>query len=288
MQNGETSRPKNDILLSSTEMKIGKYSFAQGTHVMAIINLTPDSFYSASRTDEKELLTRVKTAISQGAEVIDIGGQSTRPDHVAISPQEEWKRIENAVSIIKDNFDIPLSVDTYYPYVASKALQKGADLINDVWGLQYRGDDSCEMAKTIAEFNASVCIMHNQTAISADDELMENICAFFDKSIQIAKSAGISDDKIMLDGGIGFGKTREQNFYLVENYEKLHRLPYPLLLGTSRKSMFGGNVEDRLAPTLQTTRLAVQKGVLFVRVHDVKENKETIRSEEAKLNNEPN
>ena len=263
-------------------MKIGKFSFYNGTHVMAIINITPDSFYAASRTANDELISRVQKAVSDGAEVIDIGGQSTRPGHTAVSAQEEWQRIQNAVTLIKNNFDIPLSVDTYYPYVAQKALENGADLINDIRGLQFSEDKACDMAKIIAQYGASVCIMHNQSKLSSDKDLFDDMFAFFDKSLDIAAKAGIDKEKIILDGGIGFGKTREQNFYVVENYEKLHKYNLPLLLGTSRKSMFGGNVEDRLAPTLQTTRQAVQKEVLFVRVHDVKENRLTIKQEEAK------
>lgn len=264
-------------------MIIGNKSFDKGTHVMAILNLTPDSFFSASRTQEKDVAERVEKAIADGAEIIDIGGQSTRPGHNAISPEEEWQRIEKSIALIKGNFDIPLSIDTYYPYVAERALDNGADLINDVKGLQYENDLSGEMAKIVAKYNSSVCIMHYGTKILPDERLFEDIYEFFDKSLAIAENAGISCDRIMLDGGIGFGKSREQNFMLVDNYEKLHRYNLPLLLGTSRKSMFGGKVEDRLAPTLATTRQAVRKNVLFVRVHDVKENIETIRQEEAKL-----
>lgn len=263
-------------------MKIGKFTFDNGTHIMAIINLTPDSFYDASRTSEKELLSRVENALSSGAEVIDIGGQSTRPSHIAISPEEEWNRIANSVKAVKKHFDAPLSVDTYYPQVAKRALDLGADLINDIWGLQYSEDKNHEMAKVVAQYDAAACIMHNQSQISSDDKLFDDMFDFFDKSLQIAKNAGIDENKILLDGGIGFGKTKEQNFYVVENYERLLRYNLPLLLGTSRKSMFGGEVKDRLAPTLETTRLAVRKGVLFVRVHDVKENKKVIDEESEK------
>ena len=256
-------------------MRIGNKTFERGTHVMAIINLTPDSFFAESRTAVDELIPRVKKAIDDGARVIDIGGQSTRPGHTPISADEEWQRIARPIELIKSNFDIPLSVDTYYPYVADKALQSGADMINDIWGLQY--DGAGEMASIIAKHNASVCIMHNQNSISPDEELWEDIFAFLQRSIEIAKCAGIPDDKIILDGGIGFGKTREQNFKVVNEYPNLLRLGYPLLLGTSRKSMFGKDLADRLAPTLETTKMATKQGVLFVRVHDVKENLQAIK-----------
>ncbi|MDE5911018.1 MAG: dihydropteroate synthase [Clostridia bacterium] len=256
-------------------MKIGNRTFDSGTHVMAIINLTPDSFFAGSRTAVDELLTRVKNAIEDGAEVIDIGGQSTRPGHTPVSAQEEWQRLERPIDMIKTNFDIPLSVDTYYPYVAQKALEKGADMINDIWGLQY--EDKGAMAEIIARHDASVCIMQNQNGISPDDRLWEDMYCFLQKSLDIATRAGIDKNKIILDGGIGFGKNKEQNFTVVNSYSNLHRFGYPLLLGTSRKSMFGGDVQDRLAPTLETTKQAVKQDVLFVRVHDVKENMQAIR-----------
>ena len=256
-------------------MKIGNKTFESGTHIMAIINLTPDSFFEGSRTSADELLPRVRKAIDDGAEVIDIGGQSTRPNHTPIGAEQEWQRIEQAVKIIKSNLDIPLSVDTYYPYVAQRALQNGADMINDVWGLQYDGKG--EMAEVIANYDGAVCIMQNQNHISPDETLWEDMYAFLQKSLDIATRAGIDKDKIILDGGIGFGKTKEQNFTVVNSYSNLHKFGYPLLLGTSRKSMFGGDVADRLAPTLETTKQAVKQGVLFVRVHDVKENLQAIK-----------
>ncbi|MDE6189202.1 MAG: dihydropteroate synthase [Clostridia bacterium] len=256
-------------------MKIGNRTFESGTHVMAIINLTPDSFYANSRATVDSILERVEKAIENGAEVIDVGGQSTRPSYTAISAQEEWLRLQKPIEMIKKHFDIPLSVDTFYPYVAEKALQSGADLINDVWGLQYQDNES--MAQIIAKYDAAVCIMHNQNRIPLDENLWSDIFAFLDKSVELAKRAKIDENKILIDGGIGFGKSKQQNWTVLENYEKLGKYGYPLLLGTSRKSMFGGDINDRLAPTLDSTRLATKKGVLFVRVHDVKENYQAIR-----------
>lgn len=263
-------------------MKIGNRTFTSGTRVMAILNLTPDSFYDVSRTTGDDILSRVKCAVDEGAEVIDIGAQSTRPQHTPISQEQEWQRLQGVVKLIKNNFDIPLSVDTYYPYVAQRVLEEGADMINDIWGLQY--ESRGEMAKVIAKFNASVCIMHNQNRTSSDDRLLQDIFDFLEKSLDIALRAGIDRDKIVIDGGIGFGKTKEQNFLVVSEYHRLHRLGYPLLLGVSRKSMFGGEIEDRLQPTLEATRGAVRQKVRFVRVHDVKENVEAIRQEEKKEN----
>ena len=258
-------------------MKIGNKTFAKGTHIMAIVNLTPDSFYEGSRATADDVLVRVEKAIKDGAEVIDIGGQSTRPSYAPVSAQEEWQRLEKPIEAVKRNFDIPLSVDTYYPYVAQNALEMGADLINDIWGLQYQ--DDCSMAQIIAKHNASVCIMQNQNKISDDNRLWQDMFTFLDKSVKIAKDAGIDEDKILIDGGIGFGKSKQQNWIVLDEYEKLGKYGYPLLLGTSRKSMFGGEIKDRLEPTLESTRLAVRKGVMFVRVHDVKENYQAIERE---------
>ncbi len=258
-------------------MKIGNKTFENGTHVMAIINLTPDSFYANSRSDIDGLTDRVKKAIDEGAEVIDIGGQSTRPGHTPVDELQEWQRLQRPIDLIKSRFDVPLSVDTYYPYVAKNALMSGADMINDIWGLQY--DKDGEMAQIIAKHGAAVCIMQNQNHISPDETLWNDMFDFLQRSIYIAKHAGISDEKIILDGGIGFGKNKEQNFTVVNNYDRLHKFGYPLLLGTSRKSMFGGDVNDRLQPTLDTTRQAVRQKVLFVRVHDVKENVQAIANE---------
>ena len=253
-------------------MKIGNKIFENYTYVMAIINLTPDSFWAESRKDADDVLFAVERAQKDGAAVIDIGAQSTRPGYKEISAQEEIARFEKPLAAIKKRFDIPLSVDTYFPQSARAALELGADMINDIRGLAHDED----MAKTVAEFNASVCIMHNsKTQLSGD--IWGAIESFLAKNAQKALNFGIEKDKIILDGGIGFAKTREQNFELLYGYERLKKLGYPLLLGASRKSMFGGKVEDRLAQTLESTRLAAEKGVLFVRVHDVKENAEIIK-----------
>ncbi len=253
-------------------MKIGSRIFENYTFVMAIINLTPDSFWAESRKGADDVLFAVERAQKEGADVIDIGAQSTRPGYIEISAEEEIARFESSLFEIKKRFDIPVSVDTYYSQSARVALSAGADMINDIWGLCHDKD----MAETIAKFNASVCIMHNaKTHLTGD--IWGAIESFLNKSVQKAIDCGIEKDKIILDGGIGFAKSREQNFELLNGYERLSKLGYPLLLGTSRKSMFGGEVQDRLAPTLESTRLAARKKVLFVRVHDVKENVEIIK-----------
>ena len=253
-------------------MIIGNRIFENYTYIMAIINLTPDSFWAESRKGADDVLFAVERAQKEGASVIDIGAQSTRPGYSEISAEEEIARFEKPLRMIKERFDIPISVDTYFAESAHAALELGADMINDIWGLSHSED----MAKTVAKFNASVCIMHNAKEQLSGDiwGVIEN---FLEKSAQKALNSGIGKDKIILDGGIGFAKDRAQSIELLNGYERLKKHGYPLLLGASRKSLFGGEAKDRLLKTLESTRLAVEKGVLFVRVHDVKENAEIIK-----------
>ena len=253
-------------------MIIGNKVFENYTYIMAIVNLTPDSFYAHSRATGDDVLFRVERAIKEGAAVIDVGAQSTRPGYTEVPPEEEIARFEKPLYEIKRNFDIPLSVDTYFHESAEAALGLGADMINDICGLSRTE----QMAQVIAKHSASVCIMHNaQKTLTGD--IFPPVLSFLSEAAKRAESAGIPHEKIVLDGGIGFAKSREDNWKLLENYEKLSSLGYPLLLGASRKSLFGGDAEDRLAPTLKSTHLACGKGVLFVRVHDVKENAEQIK-----------
>lgn len=253
-------------------MKIGNRVFENYTYIMGIINLTPDSFYSASRKSEYDILSCAERMIEEGASVLDLGAQSTRPNYCEVSADEEIRRLEKPLKLIKSRFDIPVSVDTYFSKCAYFALSEGADMINDIWGLRH-GEN---MAETVAKFNASVCIMHNAKEFLTG-EIFPQIKDFLRESVKIALDSGIEKDKIILDGGIGFAKNREQNFELLNNYNKLNELGFPLLLGTSRKSMFGGTAEERLKPTLESTALAARKKVLFVRVHDIKENAEVIK-----------
>ncbi len=248
-------------------MKIGDKIFECGTHVMAIINLTPDSFWEGSRHTEKTVLRAAEKAVREGAAVLDIGAQSTRPGYAEIGAEEEIKRFAGVIGQIRRNFAIPLSVDTYHALSARAALDEGADMINDVWGLSRDGG----MAAAVAAYGASVCIMHNSPS-PLPSGIWRPIEEFLQNAADKAISAGIGRDRICLDGGIGFAKTAEQNFELLGGYERLGRLGFPLLLGASRKSMFGGRPADRLPQTLAATRLAAKKGVMFVRVHDVAEN----------------
>ena len=256
-------------------MKIGDCVFDGSTYVMSIINLTPDSFYDKSRATDG-FKSAVDKHISDGTDILDIGAQSTRPGYTEVGADEEIKRLEPLWEIIGE-ISVPVSVDTYWEKTARYALSHGADMINDVWGLKDNG-----MAECIAEFDAAVCIMHNQTGTEYES-ILDDMDAYFERALNKAIKAGIDSGRICIDVGIGFGKTREQNFEVLDNLEHFHKFGYPMLLGTSRKSLYGGDISSRLVPTLETTAKAFMKGVRFVRVHDTYENKKVLEELGAKL-----
>ena len=214
--------------------------------------------------------------IRQGADVIDIGGESTRPGYTHISTDEEIQRVCPVIEKIKENFDLPVSIDTYHHDTAQAAIKSGADMINDIWGLQY---DSGEMAATAAKYGVPVCLTHNKREPVYTD-FLKDVPTDLSESIDIAVKAGISRDKLMIDPGIGFAKSYEQNLILTGNLQVLDKLQIPVVLGTSRKSMIGLALDlpsdQRIEGTIVTTVIAVQRGCLFVRVHDILQNKRAI------------
>jgi len=266
-------------------MFIGKKEFniKSETYIMGILNVTPDSFSDGGRwTETDECLRHAEAMASHGADIIDIGGESTRPGHVQISVQEETDRVVPVIEAVKKELDIPVSVDTYKSGVAEAALRAGADLVNDIWGFQY---DS-KMAGIVKKYDAACCLMHNRNEAVYTD-LIEDICEDLKKCVSIARTAGIADDKIILDPGIGFGKTYEMNLNVLNHLDRFNKLGYPMLLGTSRKSVIGLTLnlpaDQREEGTLVTTVLAVQAGYPFVRVHDVEKNARAIRMTKAIL-----
>lgn len=266
-------------------MQIGRHYFdtEHHTYLMGILNVTPDSFSDGGKWNTLDhALEHTESMIREGADLIDIGGESTRPGYTKISDEEEIHRVLPVIQAIRKRFDIPISVDTYKSQVAEAALDAGADLINDIWGLKY----DPRMASVIAVSGAACCLMHNRKtaryqsfASDLKQELLE--------SVRLAEAAGISQDKIILDPGVGFAKDYEQNLETMRCLPELCRLPYPVLLGTSRKSMIGNCLqlpaEERLEGTLATTVLAVQAGCAFVRVHDIQANQRAIQMTEAIL-----
>jgi dihydropteroate synthase len=266
-------------------IKIGNRIFPLGDHtyVMGILNLTPDSFSDGGRHNSlNKAVDHALRMIEEGADIIDIGGESTRPNYTMISEEEEIARVIPVIEALRRKTDIPISIDTYKSKVADAACQAGADLINDIWGMKYDPD----MVRIAAKHKASVCLMHNRKAINYTD-FYKDLIDDLNTSIQIALEGGIPENSIIIDPGIGFAKTYEMNLYLLGHLEKLHELNYPILLGSSRKSVIGLTlnepVENRLEGTLVTTTVAVMKGCQFIRVHDVKENIRAIRMTEAIL-----
>ena len=249
------------------------FEYKKRTYIMGILNVTPDSFSDGGDFNNVDIaIKHAKEMIEDGADIIDIGGESTRPGHKFVSSDEEIKRIVPVIKELKKEIKVPISIDTYKSQVAEEVLKLGADMINDVWGLTYDDD----MAGVIAKYDAHVCIMHNQDGTNYDKDIMESIKEFLQNSIDKALAAGVKKEKIVIDPGIGFGKTFEQNIEVLKRLSELQDLGYPVLLGTSRKSVLGKivNVEpkERLVPTIATTVLGIRDGVDIVRVHDVREN----------------
>jgi len=266
-------------------MKIGKREFQipGHTYVMGILNVTPDSFSDGSNyTDMDKALAHVEEMIGQGADIIDVGGESTRPGATKLSAEEEMARVVPVIEKIKARFDIPISLDTYHSQTAQAGAAAGADMINDVWGLKFDKN----MAQVIAKSGVACCLVHNRQE-AVYKSLMKDVLDDLFESVHLAEEAGIADDKIILDAGVGFGKTGEQSLRVINELEKLHMFGYPLMLGASRKSVIGDvlnlPVEDRMEGTLATTVIGTMKGCSFIRVHDVKKNVRAIRMTEAIL-----
>lgn len=264
-------------------VKIGNKNFdtLNKTYVFGILNCTPDSFSDGGKWNQIDLaLKHVEKMVSEGADVIDVGGESTRPGYTVISDNEEIERVALVIQKIKENFDIPISLDTYKVKVAEAGIQMGVDLINDIWGLKKEKG----MAKLIAESGVACCLMHNKEKTEYSN-FIEDVYDDIAETLEIAHKNGIEKDRICIDPGVGFGKTYEQNLIVIKQLELFNKLKYPVLLGTSRKSVIGLAldlpVDERLEGTLATTAMAVMKGVSFVRVHDVKENVRVIRMIEA-------
>lgn len=266
-------------------MRIGNREFQTSghTYVMGILNVTPDSFSDGGKWNDKDkALFHVEEMIAEGMEILDIGGESTRPGYTQLTDEEEIERVTPIIEAVKERFDIPVSLDTYKAKVAACGLQAGADMINDIWGLKY----DTQMAGIIAAGKVPCCLMHNRRE-AVYQNFMQDVTADLSESVRVAKEAGIPDEHIILDPGVGFAKSYEQNLEVMRSMDKLKELNYPVLLGCSRKSVIGLTLdlpsEQRLEGTLATTVMAVVKGCSFVRVHDVKENVRAIKMAEAIL-----
>ena len=262
----------NHIIIGKKEFDINHHAY-----IMGILNVTPDSFSDGGKYNHiDQSLFRVETMIKEGMDILDIGGESTRPGYKMITEEEEAVRVIPVIEAVKARFDIPVSLDTYKSGVAKAGINAGADMINDIWGLMY----DPEMAKVIAESEVPFCVMHNRSEAKYMN-FMEDVKSDLCKSLEIAKRSGIKDNRIILDPGVGFGKTYEHNLEIIRRIKELKTLGYPILLGTSRKSVVGLTldlpVENRLNGTLATTAYGIMQGCSFFRVHDIKEHYELIK-----------
>ena len=256
-------------------MNIGKYNFdlEKEPVIMGILNVTPDSFSDGGKFNNLDAaLKHTEEMIKDGAKIIDVGGESTRPGYTLISDEEEIGRVVPVIEEIKKNFDIAVSLDTYKTKVAEAGVKAGCDMINDVWGFKYGERD---MADLVAKTGVAACVMHNKNVITYND-FVNDVVNELKESVEIAHKAGVKDSQIVLDPGVGFAKDYEQNLLIIKHVDKLLELGYPVLLGTSRKSVIGLTLDvdknDRMAGTVATTVTGLERGCRIFRVHDVKEN----------------
>ena len=251
--------------------------------VMGILNVTPDSFSDGGKfASFDKALAQVAQMISDGADIIDIGGESTRPGAVDVSEADELTRVIPLLKAIKSKFDVKVSIDTSKAEVMAQAIAHGADIINDVRALKNEG-----CLAVLAQSNVPVCLMHMQGLPSSMqenphyDEVIGDIKQFFIERIKVCEQAGIKRERLILDPGFGFGKTLEQNYQLLAQLHQFSNLGLPLLSGTSRKSMIGNllarNVDERLAGSLTTAIIAAQQNASIIRVHDVKETVDALK-----------
>lgn len=266
-------------------MRIGNREFdtKNKTYIMGILNVTPDSFSDGGKYNHLDAaLFHTEEMLRDGADIIDIGGESTRPGHTVITDEEEIARVTPVIQAVKSRFDVPVSIDTYKGKVTEAALQAGADLVNDIWGFKH----DKKVADLTAKYGAACCLMHNRHE-AVYENFLDDMVRDMEECVQIAREAGVADDRIILDPGVGFGKTYEMNLEAIHHVDVLHRLGFPILLGTSRKSVIGLTLnlpaDQRVEGTMVTTVIGVMKGCAFVRVHDIKENKRAIQMTEAIL-----
>ena len=250
-----------------------KFDTENGVYVMGILNVTPDSFSDGGLWTERDTALRQAGRMAEeGAAIIDIGGESTRPGHTPVSAEDEAARVLPIVEAVKRETGLPVSIDTYKAEVARAALEAGADMVNDIWGLRRDGG---EMAALISGTGAACCLMHNRAPAEYAD-FMADMLSDLRETLAIAGRAGIARSSIVLDPGIGFGKTYEQNLIAMNRLDELLALGCPVLLAASRKSVIGLTLDlpadQRLEGTIATTVAGVLRGAAFVRVHDVKEN----------------
>lgn len=263
----------------SKMIEAGPYSldYSKKTLIMGILNVTPDSFSDGGKYSTLEkAVERARRMVEEGVDIIDIGGESTRPGYESVSELEELERVAPVIEAITKEISVPVSIDTYKSSVAKGALDAGAHIINDIWGAKA----DLNMAKVAAHYDVPIILMHNRDNRDYVHFYRDVVCDLFE-SISLVKQAGVSDDKIILDPGIGFAKDFSENIAMMQDLDKLVSLGYPILLGTSKKSFIGQAlslpVDERTEGTAATICYGVQKGCQIVRVHDVKEVSRMVR-----------
>jgi dihydropteroate synthase len=274
------------------ELTIGPRRFVWGerTHVMGVINVSPESFAGDGLADVDAALAQARRFVAEGADILDVGGQSTRPSQKQtaqagfdeVAPEEEIRRVVPVIERIVAELDVPVSVDTYKAPVARAALRAGAHLLNDIWG--FHCDPS--LGQIAAEFGVPAVVMHNQRDRGAHGDVIATIRGGLEQSIAIAEQGGLARDRLIVDPGFGFGWTPEQNIELLRRLSELRDIGLPILAGTSRKSTIGAMldgapVEDRLFGTAATVALAIANGADIVRVHDVAEMRDVAKVADA-------
>lgn len=271
----------DDNMQARQKIELGSHTWPIGekTGVVGILNVTPDSFSDGgSFLGLESAVSRGKIIASEGADIVDIGGESTRPGYESVSTEEEISRVVPIVEALSIQAAFPLiSVDTTKPIVARASLEAGAAIVNDIWGFIQEP----EMADIVSEYNASCILMHNSRLGWRSEDVLDSIKLFWEESISIAKRAGIPESRIILDPGIGFTDTRDQDLKILRGLSGLRAFGFPLMIGASRKRVTGFpmnlDLEDRLEATLATSVVGAMSGVDFVRVHDVKENVRSVR-----------
>jgi dihydropteroate synthase len=262
-----------EMIMNQPKLICGEYvlDFSKKTYVMGILNVTPDSFSDGGHHNRiEQAVAHAKQMVKDGADIIDIGGESTRPGAEKVTTEEEIDRVIPVIEALRKEVDAPISIDTYKAETAYQAIKAGAHIINDVWGAKMDPD----MPRIMAETNVPVILMHNRFDTNYQ-EFMADVIADLEHSIAITVKAGVRPENIILDPGIGFVKTFDQNLEAIRRLNEVTNIGYPVLLGTSRKSMIGKAldlpVDERVEGTGATVCLGIERGCSIVRVHDVKE-----------------
>lgn len=252
------------------------------TLVMGILNITPDSFSDGGKNAAPDdARANARRLAAEGADLLDVGGESTRPGHTPVPADEEWARVAPVLAALKDESALPVSIDTWKADVARKAVAAGAIIVNDVWGFSRDPD----MARVVADTGAAAILMHNRDSVDPAVDVVADMLCFFERALERAEQAGVPRDRLVLDPGIGFGKTFEQNLAAIARLGELRVLGLPLLLGTSRKSLIGKVIEttpaERVPGTIASNVIGIMAGVEIIRVHDVAEHVQAARVSEA-------